>query len=36
MVGVEEVDEELEPEVREEMLKYGQVINVTIFKVISC
>uniref|UniRef100_A0A914XPP8 Peroxisome biogenesis factor 2 n=1 Tax=Plectus sambesii TaxID=2011161 RepID=A0A914XPP8_9BILA len=32
MVSLEDVDDELEPEVRDEMLKYGQVTNVIVFK----
>ncbi|KAK6049975.1 g-patch domain protein [Cooperia oncophora] len=32
MVGPDEVDDELEPEIREEMAKYGQVASVVIHK----
>uniref|UniRef100_A0A183GVN2 RRM domain-containing protein n=1 Tax=Heligmosomoides polygyrus TaxID=6339 RepID=A0A183GVN2_HELPZ len=32
MVGPDEVDDELEPEIREEMTKYGQVASVMIHK----
>lgn len=35
MVGPGEVDEDLEPEVKEEMMKYGDVVSVVIFEVIS-
>lgn len=35
MVGPDEVDDELEPEIREEMTKYGQVASVMIHKVDS-
>ena len=34
MVGPEEVDGELEIEVREEMVKYGQVANVVVYQVV--
>lgn len=34
MVGPGEVDEDLEPEVKEEMAKFGEVSSVVIFEVI--
>lgn len=33
MVASSEVDDDLEPEIREEMKKYGQVASVVVFKV---
>lgn len=33
MVGADEIDDQLEPEVKDEMKKYGQVNKVIIFRV---
>ncbi|MFH4977893.1 hypothetical protein AB6A40_004602 [Gnathostoma spinigerum] len=35
MVGAEEIDDQLEPEVREEMKKYGQVVRVIVFRLLQ-
>lgn len=32
MVGPGDVDDDLEPEVKEECLKYGEVVTVTVFQ----
>lgn len=36
MVSPDEIDDQLEPEVKDEMKKYGQVNKVVIFRVCFC